>query len=183
MLTRAQVVTLKVAFVVGGSIAGFVLCETWYRTVEASVTVRLVRRIAGHGAAAVTTAGTSIAVFPHHGPTFIAIITPSCSATASILAIACLAALAPRFGRLRRLFATAVALLAVAAGNIVRISLSVLAGVHAGISSLVLFHDWVGGVMTFVYTLGGYVLFLFILLPDRRKAAAREHQEAVVAAK
>ena len=61
---------------------------------------------------------------------------------------------------------------AVAAGNIARISLSVIAGVHSGISSLVLFHDWVGGVMTFVYTLGGYVLMLAILLPNTAKQAA-----------
>ena len=164
MFTRAQLVGLRVAFVVGGSIAGFAFCQAWYRTVEGRASVWLVRMIAGKSHAALA-AHAEILVRPLHGPAFLAIITPSCSATASILAIGCLASLAPRLGRGRRLVATSVALGTVAIGNILRISLSVLAGVRAGVASLVLFHDWVGGVMTFVYTLGGYVLLLYVLLP------------------
>jgi exosortase/archaeosortase family protein len=180
VFSRAQIIGLKVLFVVGGSIAGFALCETWYRGIEAKASVAVVRFFEGPRAAAVTSARTSIAVVPHHGVSFVAVITPSCSATASILAIACLASLSPRYGRLRRVAATVVALLAVAVGNIARISTSVIAGVHAGISSLVLFHDWVGGVMTFVYTLGGYVLMLFILLPNTRKRRTPDRSEAYV---
>jgi exosortase/archaeosortase family protein len=171
-----------VLFVVGGSIAGFALCQHWYRTVEARLSVALVNHLVSGHHAAVATIPTEIAVRPHHGLAFFAIITPSCSATASILAIAALASLSPRFGRLRRLVATAAALVAVAAGNVARISLSVVVGVHSGISSLVLFHDWVGGVMTFVYTLGGYVLLLFILLPDTRRSPAGQRKEVLVAA-
>jgi exosortase/archaeosortase family protein len=78
--------------------------------------------------------------------------------------------------------ATSVALLAVAAGNIIRIALSVVVGVHSGISSLVLFHDWVGGVMTFVYTLGGYVLFLMVLLPNTRRSPSPPPEERFVVA-
>jgi exosortase/archaeosortase family protein len=181
MLSRSQVVFLKVLFVVGGSILGFALCQAWYRTLEAHLSIAVVRYFQGSRSAAIGSIPHSIAVRPDHGSGFLAIITPSCSATASILAIACLASLSPRFGRLRRIVATTLAIAAVALGNIARISLSVIVGVHRGISSLVLFHDWVGGVMTFVYTLGGYVLMLFILLPDRRRAGA-PFEEAHVAA-
>jgi exosortase/archaeosortase family protein len=172
LLSRSQVVFLKVLFVIGGSILGFALCQGFYRTLEARLSIGVVRFFQGHQSATLGSISHSIAVRPDHGSGFLAIITPSCSATASILAIGCLASLSPRYGRLRRLIATLVAIAAVALGNIARISLSVIVGVHRGISSLVLFHDWVGGVMTFVYTLGGYVLMLVILLPNRRRAAA-----------
>jgi exosortase/archaeosortase family protein len=172
VLSRSQVVFLKVLLVVGGSILGFALCQGAYRTLEAQLSIRVVRFFQGHQSASLGSIPHSIAVRPDHGSGFLAIITPSCSATASILAIGCLASLSPRFGRLRRLIATLAAIAAVALGNVARISLSVIVGVHRGISSLVLFHDWVGGVMTFVYTLGGYVLMLAILLPNRRRDEA-----------
>jgi exosortase/archaeosortase family protein len=168
-----------VGFVVGGSIAGFALCQAWYRTVEARASVWFARRFVASRHVLVVPHG-KISVVPVHGLPFIAVITPSCSATASILAIGCLASLTPRFGRLRRVVATGVSLATVAGGNVLRISLSVLAGVHAGISTLVLFHDWVGGVMTFVYTLGGYVLLLFLLLP-RHRAPERHPEDVSVA--
>jgi len=172
VLSRTQVVFLKVLFVIGGSILGFILCEAWYRSLEARLSIDVVRYFQGHQSATLGSIPHSIAVRPDHGSGFLAIITPSCSATASILAIGCLASLSPRFGRLRRLIATVVAITAVAMGNIARIALSIIVGVHRGISSLVLFHDWVGGVMTFVYTLGGYVLMLVVLLPNRRRSGA-----------
>jgi exosortase/archaeosortase family protein len=125
--------------------------------------------------------GTSILVLPYHGIAFRALITPSCSAAASLLALAFLSSLSPRYGPGRRFVATAAALLMVAVGNIARISLSVLAGLFSGVSSLVLFHDWVGGIMTFVYTLGGYITMLMILLPgDDEDAAASSEADVGV---
>ena len=95
--------------------------------------------------------------------------TPSCSSIASVLAIACLSTLAPPAPRGRRALAVAAAIATVSLGNITRIAASVIVGLFAGRSSLVLFHDWVGGIMTYVYTLGGFIVFLYILLPDRRR--------------
>jgi len=180
MLTRAQIVALRVAFVVGGSIVGFVLCESRYRSVETWVSIHVVNLMAG-GHHASRAGHASIEVVSLHHAAFIAVITPSCSATASILAIACLSSLSPRYGLVRRVLATGIALFTVAAVNVMRISLSVLVGVHDGVSSLVLFHNWVGGVMTFVYTLGGYVLLLYILLPDRPGEPARAGSELTTA--
>src|SRR5215469_1815425 len=114
MVTRNQIVMLKVLFVVGGSIGGFALCQHWYRTLEARASVAIVHHLAGRNSASVAGVPTMISVRPLHGPGFFAVITPSCSATASILAIACLASLSPRFGATRRLVGTVAALVAVA---------------------------------------------------------------------
>jgi hypothetical protein len=62
--------------------------------------------------------------------------------------------------------ATGAAVGTVVAGNILRISASLAVGLVAGRTSLVLFHDWVGSMFGFGYTLGGYVLLLYLLLPS-----------------
>lgn len=59
------------------------------------------------------------------------------------------------------------AVAAVVGGNFLRICSSVVVGLYAGRPSLVLFHDWVGSVIGFAFTLGGFVLMLWILLPAR----------------
>jgi carbamoyl-phosphate synthase large subunit len=102
-----------------------------------------------------------------HAP-FRAIVTPTCSSLASALAIGALATLAPartRRARRRRVAATAAAVATVVAGNILRIAASLAVGLVAGRGSLVLFHDWVGSMFGFGYTLGGYILLLYLLLP------------------
>ena len=62
--------------------------------------------------------------------------------------------------------------LAVLAGNLMRIAASLSAGTWAGRACLVLFHDWVGTMFTFASILGGYVLMLYVLLPDRQPTPA-----------
>jgi exosortase/archaeosortase family protein len=59
------------------------------------------------------------------------------------------------------------AVAAVFVGNFLRICSSVVAALYAGKPSLVLFHDWVGSMIGFAFTLGGFVLMLWILLPAR----------------
>jgi len=61
--------------------------------------------------------------------------------------------------------ALAAAATVIFAGNIVRIAASVAIGAVAGRGSLVLFHDWVGSAFALAYTIGGYVLMLWLLLP------------------
>jgi carbamoyl-phosphate synthase large subunit len=70
----------------------------------------------------------------------------------------------------RRFLAIGAAVVAVVVGNFVRISSSVVVGLYAGRSSLVLFHDWVGSMIGFAFTLGGFILMLWILLPARAEA-------------
>ena len=59
------------------------------------------------------------------------------------------------------------AVVAVFDGGFLRICSSVVVGLYAGKPSLVLFHDWVGGMIGFAFTLGGFVLMLWMFLPAR----------------
>jgi len=168
--SRARRALLRVGLIVVVCVGGFVMFQHAARSLETHAAERVVRMVGGSKRSFVLDS-TSIVVVPFHGQAFRAIVTPSCSSIASVLAIACLSTLAPPAPRRRRVVAISAAIATVALGNISRIAASVVAGLFMGRSSLVLFHDWVGGIMTYVYTLGGFIVFLYILLPDRRRAA------------
>ena len=55
----------------------------------------------------------------------------------------------------------------VIAGNVIRMAAVLWVGSVGGRGALVMFHDWVGAVFTFGYTLFGYILMLFLVLPRR----------------
>lgn len=174
MTRHARLAALHVVVVVATVVGGFVLLQHPVRVFEADAATTVLRAF---GAGNLFVLDNSIQVFPSGHEPFRAVITPSCSALTSVLALLCLATLTPRrFGR-RRYPAALAAALTIAVGNLVRITASIAVGLLAGPSSLVLFHDWVGTMLTFAYTLGGYVLMLYLLLPaDRRRrshAAAR----------
>jgi exosortase/archaeosortase family protein len=116
--------------------------------------------------------GTSIQVFPSGQAPFRAIVTPSCSCLSALMALGFVAGFLPRRAGARRFFSVLLAMAAVVTGNVLRIAGSLAVGLVAGRASLVLFHDWVGSVFTFVYTLGGYLLMLYLLLPARTKRPA-----------
>ena len=164
MSRRARSALLRVALIVTVSVVGFVVFQHAARSLETHVAELMVRAVGGSKRSFVLSS-TSIVVVPFHGQAFRVVVTPSCSSIASVLAIACLSTLAPPAPRGRRALAVAAAIATVSLGNITRIAASVIIGLFAGRSSLVLFHDWVGGIMTYVYTLGGFIVFLYILLP------------------
>ena len=56
-------------------------------------------------------------------------------------------------------------------GNVLRIAGSIGIGLLYGSRSLVLFHDWIGSLFAFGYTLGGFLLMVYLLLPPERPAA------------
>lgn len=109
-------------------------------------------------------ANASLAVHPSGQAAFRAVVTPYCSSLSSLLAIMGLTIFTPRRLQRRRIPALACALVCIATGNVMRIAASVMMGLLAGTSSLVLFHDWVGSMFAFAYTLGGYLLMLALLL-------------------
>jgi len=163
-LTRRTRVVLHVAAVVAVTGLGFTLLQGPARHVEAQLAAALVRVTAGEHVRAV--GASSIEVLPLRHEAFRAIVTPSCSSIGSLLALACLGALSRH--RRRAAGATAAAMATVAAGNVVRIAASLAVGLVAGRASLVLFHDWVGSMFGFAYTLGGFLLLLWLLLPRRQ---------------
>jgi exosortase/archaeosortase family protein len=163
MTTPARHALLRVGLVLFVSIGGFALLQQPFRALEGhAVTALLV--LAGAGGTHVLS-GSVIEIFPHGQPSLLAEITISCSSLSSLLAISCLACLGRRGIGRRWWTALGVALAVVALGNILRIALSLAAGLLAGRQALLLFHDWVGGVFAFTYTLGGYILFLYLVLP------------------
>jgi carbamoyl-phosphate synthase large subunit len=160
---RARAVLLRLIIVIGASVGGFILLQEPARWLETHAALGLLQPFAGDRLTPLL--GTSIVVIPIHNLPFTVDVTPSCSALASILTLGCLATVLPRTTRARRLGAVSAAIVTVGLGNIIRIASSVGVGLIFGRSSLILFHDWVGSMFTFAYTLGGYVLMLYIVLP------------------
>jgi exosortase/archaeosortase family protein len=169
---RRAVVARVVAMIVLTS-AAFAVLQRPARTIEARAAAGVLRLA---GATRVWhVPPDAIQVVPTGHDPFRAVVTPACSALASMLALAGLASVVPLSARRRRLLAVLAAMGLVAAGNLVRIVASVAVGLLQGRASLVLFHDWAGSAFAFAYVLGGYVLFLFLVLP-------REVQPRVVVA-
>lgn len=107
-------------------------------------------------------------ILPSHGLAFRAYVTPFCSALVSIVALGCIALFVLRGPLWRRTASFAAAAAAVFLGNVVRITLSVYAGLRFGASSLVLFHDWAGTLFGLFYTVYGFFLMLWLLLPSAK---------------
>jgi len=156
-------ILVRIALLVGVTGVGFLLLEQWTRQCETAAALDLLHlfRLSG----ATRNSPTSIAVHSRNGELFAAALTPSCSSLASLLALAGLMVLRPPGPRRRLAAALAAALILVFAGNIIRIAGSVAVGLVAGSESQVLFHDWVGSLFGFTYTLGGFLLMLYFLLP------------------
>ncbi|MBV9410903.1 MAG: archaeosortase/exosortase family protein [Acidimicrobiia bacterium] len=169
MSTRNARVALRMLGVIAVAGGGFLVLQHPARHVEAEMSSGLLRVIGARGVSVVGASSSEIQVVPDGHAPFRAIVTPSCSSLASALAIGALASLAPvrrRGDRTRRMAATSAAVAIVVAGNVVRIAASLAVGLVAGRTSLILFHDWVGSMFGFSYTLGGYVLLLYLLLPS-----------------
>jgi carbamoyl-phosphate synthase large subunit len=66
----------------------------------------------------------------------------------------------------RRVLAFLVAAVVILTGNVLRIAASLWVGLEAGPGSLVLFHDWVGTLFALTYTLVGFFLMLYLILPS-----------------
>ena len=173
MSSPARYAFLRVAAVLFVAIVGFLLIESQFRALESHAVSALLVLVGADRTH--VPYGSVIEIFPRDHPALLASVSMSCSSLSSLLAIGCLACLGP--DRLRRRWwgALGIALAIVAVGNILRIGLSLGAGLLAGRSALVLFHDWVGGLFAFTYTLGGYILFLYLILPRHPAAGSPAH--------
>jgi exosortase/archaeosortase family protein len=156
-------ILVRIALLVGATGVGFLLLEQWTRQCETAAALDLLHLFRMSGAT--RNSPTSIAVHTSDGELFAAVLTPSCSSLATLLALAGLMVLRPPGTRRRGADQSAAALIVVFAGNIIRIAASVAVGLVDGVASQVLFHDWVGSLFGFAYTLGGFLLMLYFLLP------------------
>ena len=109
---------------------------------------------------------------PGHFP-FRAVLTPYCSSLVSILALAAIATFILRGPILRRMSAFVIAGMFVLCCNVLRIGGSLWAGLRYGPQGLVLFHDWLGTMFGLVYTLFGFLLMLYLMLPSATANIAR----------
>ncbi|MDQ1626148.1 MAG: hypothetical protein QOJ49_1646 [Actinomycetota bacterium] len=105
-------------------------------------------------------------VLPTDHPAFRAELTPYCSSLISLLALAAIALFVLHGSLPRRVFALGAAMLLVLMANVLRVTGSLLVGYAFGDRTLVLFHDWAGTLFALAYTMGGFFLMLFLLLPS-----------------
>lgn len=169
MKSRLAVTLGKVLLVCLGAGVGFSAFHEGMRAFETSAALWVLGVLGADGLRPV--GRTSVLVISGHHPAFHVLITPSCSSLASLLAFGCLGPLAPRRSPGRRALAVGSAAGVIAVGNVLRIAASIAVGFVAGRGSLVLFHDWVGSMFTFVYTTSGFILMLALLLSKARDEA------------
>jgi exosortase/archaeosortase family protein len=113
--------------------------------------------------------GYQILVIPDASTPFLATISPSCSALAAILAFASISLFLVTGDPKRRLLAFSAAAGLVLACNFLRIGMSIWVGLRTDVNGLTLFHDWVGTAFGLLYVLGGFTLYLWVLLPSNRQ--------------
>jgi exosortase/archaeosortase family protein len=145
------------------------LLDTW-RDTEASAVAGIMGDLGVAGASHAF--GHQILVLPTSAAPFLATISPSCSALAAILAFASISIFLVRGEPLRRLGAFLAASAIVIACNLLRIGLSVYVGSQTDAKGLTLFHDWVGTAFGLLYVLGGFTIYLWVLLPSNRQLLA-----------
>jgi exosortase/archaeosortase family protein len=144
-----------------------------FRLVEAKFYVDALIVLGVHGLPQVN--GVDVLVVPARHGSFYAELTPSCSALSPALALMVLSMTLPKrnwpgttipASRWRRPVAVAAAVGVVILGNMLRIDSCIVVGLLAGSASLVLFHNWIGAIFGFAAVLGGYILMLWVVLPD-----------------
>ena len=146
-----------------------VLLDPW-REAEAS-TVSNVMQTFGVGGIS-DASGYRILVLPSSSTPFLATISPSCSALAAILAFGSISLFLVRGEPGRRFAAFLAASTLVMACNFLRIGLSIWVGVQTDVHGLTVFHDWVGTAFGLLYVLGGFTVYLWMLLPSNRQLLA-----------
>ena len=176
MTTRPALVLIQPVAVLGLVVAAFAAFNKDFRQLEGVAATAALHLIGAAPDAVQARSQSGIAVFPDGLSPFVAIITPSCSALSSLLAIAALGAFTPGRRAVGWIAAVGCALVCVFVGNVLRIAGSVGIGLLYGSRSLVLFHDWIGSLFAFGYTLGGFLLMVYLLLPPDRPAAGHPNR-------
>jgi exosortase/archaeosortase family protein len=149
---------------------GFIALITPWRRVEAAAVIAAVNAVGVHRVYG--NYGNKMLVLPFSGHPFITVISPSCSALAAVLAFGAIALLLFAGPPRRRFLAFVAAAALVVVCNLVRIGLSIIVGIESNQHGLVVFHDWVGTAFGLVYVLGGFTVFLFLLLPSNNQLLA-----------
>ena len=139
-----------------------------------------VRRLEVHGVIALlgwhrvsVVQGDTFQVLASHGLPFRAEVTPYCSSLIALLALAVICLFVLHGPVLRRVGALLLSASVILLGNILRITASIWMGDRFGVHWLVLFHDWVGTLFALAYTMAGFFLMVWVLLPSATARIAR----------
>jgi exosortase/archaeosortase family protein len=160
---RRFVVFWALAMSIFVAVGGFHLLNGPARRLEATL-VMLTLRPLGDRASVVN--DTYFQLLPPDEGAFRAQLTPYCSSLIPILALATIGFFILHGTWLRRLFSVGGAAALVLLCNVARISGSLWMGYEYGGQALVFFHDWVGTLFALAYTMAGFFLMLYLLLPS-----------------
>ncbi len=163
MNRRRLEVSVALALSIAVALLGFRLLSGPTRTLEQTAVLGL---FSGLRPRVAVLGGHTFQVLPAHQVAFRAYLTPFCSSLVSILALGAIATCVLRGTTVRRVFAFIAAATFVVGCNVLRIAASLWAGLQFGPSGLVLFHDWLGTIFGLLYTLGGFLLMLYLILPS-----------------
>lgn len=164
---RRQLVLFEMFAAVAGCVGGYVLLVDHARHFEVSLAARIIDLIGVDRISGVL--GDSFVVFGPGMEPVVAEMTGSCTILSSVLALAALASVALR-QRPQVLPGFLLASLFVLAANQVRLVLSLLAGRYLAVDALIFFHDWIGAVINFAYTLFGLLIMIGLTMYDAQRA-------------
>ena len=159
-------VIIRLTLTFGVTVALFWLLLDPWRDLEAQILANAFNALGETGASRAF--GYQILVIPRTSAPFLATISPSCSALAALLAFGSISLFLVTGDALRRLVAFLAAAALILACNFLRIGLSIWVGLRTDVQGLTVFHDWVGTAFGLLYVLGGFTLYLWVLLPSNR---------------
>lgn len=145
------------------AVGGFHLLTGPARRLEVSLVMALLHPVGGRAS---VVDGTIFQLLPPGHQAFRAQLTPYCSSLIPVLALATIGFFILSGTVPRRLLSVAAATALVLLCNVVRISGSLWMGYEFGGDALLLFHDWIGTFFALVYTMAGFFLMLYMLLPS-----------------
>jgi carbamoyl-phosphate synthase large subunit len=164
---RRRLIGLEMLAAVSWCVGGFALFIEPARRFEVALATGVLRGFGGTGVSDVL--GDAFIVFGPDGTPVVGEMTASCSALTSLLALSALA-----FVALRRRAQVVVGLVVASAfvlfANQLRLILSLLAGRYFAVDALIFFHDWVGALLNFAYTLVGLLIMIGLTMHDAQQA-------------
>ncbi len=163
MNRRRATVFTSLALSVFVAMVGFYVLSGPARRVETALVMLLLRPM-GNRASVVNE--DFFQLLPPGHEAFRAQLTPYCSSLIPVLALVCIGFFILHGTWQRRIISVAAATALVLVCNVLRITGSLWAGYEWGGTALLLFHDWIGTFFALAYTMAGFFLMLFLLLPS-----------------
>jgi len=174
MNRRRLVVSTSIGIALLVAVGGFYLLTDPVRRIEVAMVMALFRPV---GSRADVVDGVLFQMLPPDQEAFRAELTPYCSALIPVLALTCIGFFVLSGPWRRRLLGVAAAAALIVLCNVLRIGGSLWMGYEFGGNALFLFHDWIGTFFALAYTMAGFFLMLYVLLPS---ASASIHRAARV---